>query len=153
MFTSSATFSAADATLFTTGGTVLQSHVNMTGGGTRAGTEINTDALSAIVSWITTVYWRGGKPRTYLPPPAIADTTGSYHWSPTYLAALQTAGGNFLTAVNALTAGGITGTQLGFVSFSSGGVTRTPPVFFPFTGATTHPRMGTQRRRLGAWTK
>jgi len=64
---------------------------------------------------------------------------------------LKTAATGFRTAINALTQGTITSTVLGMVSFTTGGVARTPAVFYAFTGATVHQRLGTQRRRLGKW--
>jgi hypothetical protein len=65
--------------------------------------------------------------------------------------ALTTAGTSFRTAINAITQGTITSTVLGFVSFFTGNAPRSPALFFAFSGAKVHPRLGSQRRRLGKW--
>jgi len=138
--------------LYTPGGGELISNIAMTGTGTEAGT--NQDSLTPckVISWLSTVYWRGGKPRTYLPGVMTVDSADSRSLTATAITNAKTAAQNFRTDINALLPGTITGTTLGFVSFSQGNAPRTPPVFFPFTGATVHPRMGTQRRRYGKWT-
>ena len=145
------TYSLAVATLFTPGGGVLQSSSAMTGAGTEAGTAITDNAYSKVISWLSTVYWRGGKPRTYIPGGTASDLTGARLLTSTEQTALVTAGNGFRTAINALTQGTITATVLGFVSFTSGSVARVPPLFFAVTGSKSHPRIGTQRRRLGKW--
>jgi len=62
----SAGFVNGKATLYTPGGGVLQSVSAMTGAGS-GGTIVQDNSASAVISWLSTVYWRGGKPRTYLP--------------------------------------------------------------------------------------
>ena len=143
----------ATGTLYTPGGGVLQSSSAMTGNGTNGGTGTQDASACKNVSWQTTVYWRGGKPRTYLGGVTTTDLAAS-SWtslSASEITSLTTQGNSFRTAVNALTAGTITGTTFGFVSFSSGNVARGTPLFFPITGSKVHPKMGTQRRRLGKW--
>jgi hypothetical protein len=147
----SLSYTQATATLFLPGGGVLQSVVAMTGAGTEAGTAVADNAASKIISWLSTVYWRGGKPRTYLTGVPTGDVTSATSLTAAEIALLKTAATNFRSDVQALTSGAITGTQFGFVSFQSGNVPRTPAVFFPITGATVHPRLGSQRRRLGKW--
>jgi len=144
-------FHLATATCFLPGLAVLQATSAMTGTGSEAGTEITDNAACKVVSWLSTVYWRGGKPRMYLTGPMVGDFASSIAFTSTEVTALTTAANAFRTAVNALTQGTITSTVLGFVSFQSGKVPRTPPLFFSVTGATVHPRVGTQRRRLGRW--
>lgn len=142
---------SAHAVLFTPGGGVLESQVAAAHTGT-GGTAIGDDAACRVVSWLSTVYWRGGKPRTYLPGLTTNDTTDGKTLVGATITALKSGAAAFRTAVNALTNGGITGTSLGFVSFRSGNAERATPLFFAFTGSTVHPRIGTQRRRLGRWT-
>jgi hypothetical protein len=123
----------------------------MTGAGT-GGTAIDDSSGSTVVSWLTSVYWRGGKPRTYVP--AIVGTTVSaddHTITAGGITAATTAGNNFRTDVQALAPGTITGTTFGFVSFQSGNAERPTPLFFPISGARVHGRLGTQRRRLGKW--
>jgi hypothetical protein len=145
-------YALAKAVCFTPGITQVTSSIAMTGAGTEAGTLVSDNGVSKVVSWLSPVYWRGGKPRTYLPGVAVTDVTTSTVLTGAAITAVKTAAGNFRTDINALTAGTITGTQLGFVSFSSGNVPRGTPLFFAFSGATVHPRLGSQRRRLGRWT-
>ncbi len=148
---SDTTISSAKCVLYTPGNQELISTQGVSYAGT--GTFISTPgAASKVISWLSTVYWRGGKPRTYLPGLASGDlATGSDTIQPTPLAATKTAAASFLAAVNALTATSITGTAFGFVSFRTGNAERPTPLFFPFTGSTVHPRVGIQRRRDGRW--
>lgn len=145
-------YSVCKVVLYTPGGGVLSSVATMTGAGTEAGTALPNDATAKVISWLSTVYWRGGKPRTYLAGAVTADVTNNVSLTGTEISALQSAANAFRGAINALTAGTITGTSLGFVSFRSGNADRGTPLFFPITGSRVHPRLGTQRRRLGKWT-
>lgn len=144
-------YASARAVLFAPGGGELLSVVSMTGAGTEAGTPIADNSMCKVISWLSSVYWRGGKPRTYLPQAATTDVTNNNQLVSGVVTNVTTAAQNFRNDINALTAGTITGTQLGFVSFQSGNTPRPTPLFFPFTGARVHPRLGTQRRRLGKW--
>lgn len=149
--TSLVNYTLAKATLYTPGGGQLSSSSAMTGAGTNAGATVQDQSAAEVISWLTTVYWRGGKPRTYLNGVTSVDMSGSANLSATAISNLTTAATGFRTAINALTAASITGTTLGFVSFSSGNAPRVPAVFFAFTGARVHTRLGSQRRRLGKW--
>jgi len=144
-------YTLAKTVLYTPGGGELISSITMTGNGTEAGTQISDASAAKVVSWLSTVYWRGGKPRTYIPGPVTADTANNVSLAGAEITSLQTAAGGFRTAINALTAGTITGTQLGFVSFFTGNALRPTPLFFAITGAKVHGRIGSQRRRLGRW--
>jgi hypothetical protein len=138
-------------TFYTPGGGVFQSvHPTAVTGGSTTG--IDDNSACAVVSWLSTVYWRGGKPRTYLPALPQTFSTDGHSLTGTATAAFAADGNTFLAGVNALTHGTITSVELGMISFFSGNVPRTPPVFFAFTGATCHSRIATQRRRLGKWT-
>jgi hypothetical protein len=141
----------AQAVLFLADGTVLPSIVAMTAGGTATANAASPQQECAVVSWQTGVYWRGGKPRTYLPMPPAAFMQDNKSLTTTGKNSYVTQALAFRTAINALTATSITGTQLGFVSFRSGNAERVPPVFYPFISAKCHARLGTQRRRLGRW--
>lgn len=137
--------------LFTPGGGELISSAVMTGAGTSAGTILPDSSSCKVISWFSTVYWRGGKPRTYIGGMVTSDTNGPNLVSAAEITALQAAAATFRTAINALAPASITSTALGFVSFRSGNALRPAPLFFAFTGAKVHPRLGTQRRRLGKW--
>jgi hypothetical protein len=149
--TSNIGYKQATATLFVPGGSVLQSSSVMTGAGTNAGGNLADSSGCAVISWLTGVYWRGGKPRSYFAGIPTTDVSGSNILSGGAITNWQTAGNNFRTACNAFTQGTITSTLLGFVSFNSGNAPRTTPIFFSFNAAKVHPRLGTQRRRLGKW--
>jgi len=144
-------YAQAQALLFLPGNLALPSIVAMTGAGTATNTGTDPADLCSVLSWQTGVYWRGGKPRTYLPAGPTTDRSTKHTLNAGAITALLTAGGGYRTDVNALTAGAITGTQLGFVSFRSANADRVPPVFFTYTGIKVHPRLGSQRRRLGKW--
>lgn len=142
---------SAKAVLYTPGGGELISNATGTVAGSIGSASI-AGAMSKVVSWLTTVYWRGGKPRTYLPTVVAADlTAGTDTLTAASKTALQTAAAGFRTDANAYTVGTITGTSFGFVSFRSGNADRAVPLFFAVTGATIHSRVGTQRRRDGKW--
>jgi len=142
----------AQAQLFLPGGLALPSLVAMTGAGTGANTSGSTQSACSVVSWDTGVYWRGGKPRTYIPFAVAANLADARTFSTSGKNTINSAATGFRGDINALTAGTITGTALGFVSFISGGSPRSTPLFYPFTGNKAHPRVGIQRRRLGKWT-
>lgn len=141
----------ATATLFQSGGTVLQSVDATAWAGSAAGTEVQDNSVCRVLSWKSNVYWRGGKPRTYLPSSETGWQSSNVNVSAAHIAILNTAGTNLHNDWNALSHGAITATQHGFVSFFAGGTPRSPAVFFPITGVTCHPRLGSQRRRLGKW--
>jgi hypothetical protein len=147
----SVTYSLATATLFQPDGSILRSVRTVSATGSEAGTEMNDNGPAWVISWLSSVYWRGGKPRSYIPGVMQGDATAPGILTAGAVNTKTTAALAFRTAVNALTAGTITGTQLGFVSFRSGNADRVPPIFYPFTGAKVHPRLGNQRRRQGPW--
>lgn len=144
-------YTQAQAGLFLPGNGFLPSIVAMTGAGTATGGTTEVQSACSVVSWQTGVYWRGGKPRTYIPLPPTGNIATNNSLNASAITAVVTAATGFRTDVNAVSSGAITASQLGFVSFRSGLADRVPPVFFAFTGAKCHPRVGTQRRRLGKW--
>jgi len=118
--------------------------------------EFGTDAtdgepaqVSAAVSWGISAYYRGGHPKTYMPGMCTDMLANVTTLDPTYVSALQAGGADFITAVNAETTTTISAVTLGTVSFASGNAWRATPVFRPFISAHVHPRIDTQRRRLG----
>lgn len=104
-----------------------------------------------IISWSGRFHYRGGKPRTYLPGVPATAEDDSQHLNADYIASLASDANNFLSAVNALTTDSFTDVKLGTVRFASGGSWLDPPFFVAYNGAVVHPRIGTQRRRLGTW--
>jgi hypothetical protein len=153
LINSNYTFALAASTLFVDGTplNIMQSQQSLSGAATGGADEIA--GLAAVISWQSSAYWRGGKPRTYIPmPSAGVSVSAPGQLGATYITNLNTGAGNFRTDVNALTGGTtIASTKLGFVSFFSGGLDRVPPLFFAFTGQKIHPRIASQRRRNGKW--
>lgn len=116
--------------------------------GTKVGTPMSTLASCAVLNWRIDQYYRGGKPRTYMPGLVNTDTTDNVHLTTAALGTAQTQAAAFLNAVNALTAGAITSCSLGTVSFQQKKQWRDAPVFYPYKGVTCRSVMGIQRRRL-----
>lgn len=148
---SGVSFTQAQAQLFLPGGLALPSIIAMTGAGTGTNTANDPTELCTVVSWTTGVYWRGGKPRSYIPGNLVASRADKHKISSANCVSYASIANSFRTDCNAATSGAITGTSLGFVSFRSHGADRSPPLFFAYTGAKVHPKLGTQRRRLGKW--
>jgi hypothetical protein len=116
---------------------------------------VNSDApISAgsalLVNWQIIRRYRGGKPRTYLPPPTYNRLATPSTWD-------DSATGNagvLAAALLALCSGGTFGafvtTSLGCVSYRSGDAARVDPLFEPFTGYSVGSLVRTQRRRITA---
>jgi len=146
-------FTSVSTTYFVDGTAtnVLQSQANMTGAG--SGGAQGDLAVSVVISWLSSAYWRGGKPRTYL----LAISTAVSSSTPKFVSSsaktsYDAAATTFMGHINGLTGGStITATKLGFVSFSTAGADRVPPLFYAFTGHKIHSRLGHQRRRDGKW--
>jgi hypothetical protein len=106
--------------------------------------------IAMAVSWQINRRYRGGHPRTYLVGFSDPQTTGTTSWDPTVAGAVRTAAAEFIDDVNALTIASTGGTiTLGVVHYKANKVVLTPPTFDPFQGAQVHPRIDSQRRRLG----
>ena|SRR5215471_4148536 len=142
---------SVQATLFLTQPNALHSTTTSAAVGTIATPIVPNLATSKVISWRSGVYWRGGKPRTYLPGVPQADTDDAKHLNTAALGRLLTQANAFHGQLNGTVQGAITTTVHGFVSFR--GLTGDIVVgaFYPITGAATHPRMGSQRGRLGPW--
>jgi hypothetical protein len=149
--TSTVEVTLAQATLFQSATTALHSAHPETAVGVNAGQAMPNCATSVVLSWVTNAYWRGGKPRSYIPGLPVGDTVTDDRLTAAADTSWSNSAQQFLTAVNQLAATGITQTQLVLMSFQSGGAPRNPPIMFPVVGSTVHPRLGTQRRRLGPW--
>ena len=82
-----------------------------TAAGTRAGHYF--DQMQAVViNFRIGTRYRGGKPKVFLPFGIVTDAESGNLWTSAFQSALNTAWGNFTTALNGLVAGGITlGTQ------------------------------------------
>lgn len=114
---------------------------------------VSGDQLSAqaccVISWLGGGSYRGGHPRTYIPSMVQANLIDAAHFTDAYLNDVTDAGNAFITDVNGITAGGITGVALGVIHEFSGGSPLSPSTFNQYTGARVQPRVCTQRHRLG----
>lgn len=126
---------------------VTGAHEASTAGGAGAATEV--DSLSAVISWAIFATWRGGKPRTYIPCLPSTAFSSTNRLDPTFITALTTDAGSFIAAMNGISVTPFGAGVLALQSFFSGNVARTPPVMFALTSAQVHPRISSQRRRLG----
>ena len=142
---------SAKAICYTPGNTELISIQGVTYVGSGANST-GPGGAAPVVSWLSNVYWRGGKPRTYLPGLISTALTGATdQLTATMITNTKAGAVAFRGDVNALTATSITGSTFGFVSFRTGNAERGTPLFFAIVGATVHPRVGMQRRRDGRW--
>lgn len=136
---------SVQAVLYQTSGELMGSWSDDDTGGASGSYQVG--AVSVVLSWGTTAFWRGGKPRTYLsgiPDSAIATATT---YSSAYIASVQTAAALFLGDVDAITTTNLDTVTLGFLSRVSGGAPRTPGVFFPYNTVFTRSNPGSIRRR------
>lgn len=110
----------------------------------------------AVASWNVSRRVRGGHPRTYFTGVVQAqmNTQPATQFSTAGRTAWLTAFTNFLSRFNTIALG--TGNPvLGMVSYFDKATNPTPPhlrpspVFFPFNSVSMHPRLDSQRRRLG----
>ncbi len=134
------------AVCYTPGGGELVSTTTPTAWSGTASSVSLSGSSCAVVSWQSGVYWRGGKPRTYLPLFSNGNNSGTDTLTTAFRNSLTTAAVGLKNDVNT-----ITGATFGFVSFQSGNAPRGTPLFFAIVGAVVHPRIGSQRRRLGKW--
>lgn len=114
--------------------------------GTGTGTYA-TDSTCTVIDWSIADYYRGGHPRTYLPGTLDAQLLLGRNLTSTYSTNVAAGANAFLTAVNALTHGGISAVALGTVRFASGNAWLSPPVFRAYQSASCRPVVGSQRRR------
>lgn len=152
--TSSAVASVT-ATYYPSGGGLVSEGVSTHGAISGTGGAYAVPANTAVcVSWQTGLYYRGGKPRSYLFGISSGDvpSTSIKYITTADAALLQANAQTFLTTIQAYnwTVGsGTTNAPIGTVSFAKDKAWRTPPVFETFTGARVNVRLDSQRRRLG----
>lgn len=107
--------------------------------------------ISCCISWGLQQRYKGGHPRTYLPPPQQDKFVAPNLWDTQYVADVLAAAGGFITGINSSSVGPMNNMHLGVVSFVLKNAWRNPPVFRDFTpGAqSVDRRVDSQRRRLG----
>lgn len=106
---------------------------------------------SMCISWHVIPRYKGGHPRTYLPPSTVARTASPRLWQTAEVTGMAQRANNFLASINGATHGELSDLHLGTVSFVLRGDWRSPPVFRDFSpnGATVDARIDSMRRRLG----
>jgi hypothetical protein len=115
-------------------------------------TDGESNNAAYVLSWRQARSYKGGKARTYLPGVVESNTDSHRELTPAAAADMQAAAANFITDVGSIAVATLTDPILGTVSYASGNVFRAVPVFEPYVGVAVHLRLGSQRRRLGAWT-
>lgn len=130
--------------------TAVQSQITAAIDGGNGGT-VHPSNVSMVLSWLSGAYWRGGKPRTYLPGVATSSTDSNHSLLDSFKTSLQSLASAFRSDVNGITTPAVDLTELGMVSFVSGKAWRSTPAFFPFNSVIVHDRLASQRRRLGPW--
>lgn len=133
-------------TYYRTSDELVGSYVHSDAGG-QTGTTIPASA-AMVLSWTISSHYRGGKPRTYLPGLKASAMTNDSQWDSAAASDVHDAAVDWLTAVNAITAGGIAGVVMGVLRFFSGGLALVPPTFNGYSGLIARQKIGSQRRRI-----
>lgn len=115
--------------------------------GTLAGQPLSIQ-VALVISWSINLRYRGGHPRSYIPAGVVAETQSGNLWSDTFRATAAASGQSFLTAMNAISVAGSPSFMIS-VSYKTGNAIRPIPTKNPIVAALVHPRIDTQRRRLG----
>lgn len=115
--------------------------------GSVAGVALSINA-TAVVSWTIARRYRGGHPRSYIPGQQNSDIAAVNTWTGTYTTALNNAATAFRAALNGLSVSGTSFTMVA-VSYYDAKVLRPQGVPFPIIANAVHPRVDSQRRRLG----
>lgn len=124
-----------------------QANVSVNHPGTRTGAGLSGQ-VCLVSSWLAPLRYRGGHPRNYWPGGAGGDLLDAGHWTAAALISFQAGFQAFFTAMNGTNVGA-SPTSLILLSYKSGGVFRPTPLPINITGVEVHPRIDTQRRRLG----
>lgn len=101
-----------------------------------------------VASWHINFRYRGGHPRSYVPAGVPASTVNGNTWTSAFLTSAVAGMSGFLTQMNgiSLAAGS---TFMISVSFRTLNAPRPTPIKNTITAVSVHPRLDTQRRRLG----
>lgn len=119
---------------------------NHAGGG--GGTALTANA-ALVGSWQIARRYRGGHPRIYIAGCQTDWLTDVAHWTNTVIANMQTALTGLMNDLAAISHAPYTGMSVVSVSYFSGHALRVTPENDLITGVVVHPRVDSQRRRLG----
>lgn len=120
---------------------------SVTHAGTRVGSGLGGQ-VAVVTSWLQSLRYRGGHPRTYWPGGTGADLQDGGHWTGAAVTQFKAASEAFRVGMNALTVG-TASVQLINLSYRTLNAPRPTPLPVIITGSDVHPRIDTQRRRLG----
>lgn len=103
-----------------------------------------------VIDWVTSEYYRGGHPRSYVPGVMQASVTHGSDVDATTQADIAGSWNDFRNAMNAFSTTNLTALVMGTVRFASGGAWLAPPYFVPFTSCKygNRGKLGSQRRRI-----
>lgn len=115
-----------------------------------------TSQVAQCITWRINRRYRGGHPRTYLPPPGSTSITGgtANTWSAAHRTALEAAAQGFYNDINGADYSGASGRLVAVHRYRTE-VTGTPPVVLDppllsvIVGPAVDNRVDSQRRRLG----
>src|SRR5580765_879978 len=85
--------------------------------------------VSTCISWKVHAAYKGGHPRTYLPPPPADEQLGANQWTTAFTEEVRTSANFFHQDLNGLSQGELSDLHLGTVSFVLRKQWRNPPVF------------------------
>jgi len=127
---------------------VFGEHVQTVVGGIVGNTPTPAN-VALVLSWFASVYWRGGKPRTYLCGLPQSDLQGTNQITAAARASFQTRAQGFMDDINSFSDTEWSSVTFGLMSFRHKKADRDPPVFFPIISSSVGARLDSQRRRLG----
>lgn len=146
---------ATDIVMFGDPGNVFEAGQTSPGSGQDSGLTLPAN-VALCVSWKTSAYYRGGHSRTYLCGIVQDRLENSKSWSAQTLADFAAGALDFRQKIGQISVIGVSSVTFGYLQqFANGGSLKTPreylnpPVFHPIVGHTVHPRVDSQRRRLG----
>lgn len=118
--------------------------------GALAGTQFGGQT-SVVVNWDVHAFYRGGKPKTFLPPPTADKANTMTQWLTTYSSSLEADMNTWITKVPLYTSTNLTSAPVLITpSWSTGGAYRPTALQRQVFRAWVQLRICTQRRRLGA---
>lgn len=123
----------------------------LSGSGATSGTMLPGNA-AVVVSWSISLRYRGGHPRTYLAGIPSGQLVDSETLGSSAVTAYANDANSFIADLNALTVGGLTWEFVAVQYWLHGAHPPTPlatGTTRPISAGVVHPRLDTQRRRLG----
>jgi hypothetical protein len=118
--------------------------------GALTGVDITAQA-SVVVNWDVHAFYRGGKPKFFMPPPTESKINTMTTWQAAYASSLENDMNTWLSVMHLYTSTNLTSSPVPIApSWATGGAYRTTAVQRQIYRAWVQPRVCTQRRRLGA---